>query len=134
MNDKERSTTNMFIGAYLCASSVVFLIGLAFLVFVNKNKGRYNPVGVFVKRYSLLTLLLIGVTLMIFTSLSASIGLIGFGEIQDWGYPRDYLAYGSEGWFLAFLPVFGVVSPILALLLILKLSSSRKQSMNGLNL
>jgi hypothetical protein len=134
MYGKERSTTDMFTGAYFCASSVVFLIGLAYLVFVNKNKGRYNPVGVFVKRYALLTILLIGVTLMIFTSLSASIGLMGFGEIQDWGYPRDYLAYGPEGWFLAFLPVFGVVSPLLALLLVLKVSSSRKKSMNGLNL
>lgn len=124
----------MFTGAYLCASSVVFLIGLAFLVFVNKNKGRFNPAGVFVKRYVLLTFLLTGVTLILFTSLSASIGLMGFGETQDWSYPRDYIAKGLQGLVLAFLPVFGVVSPLLALYLTMKLSSSSKQSMNGLNL
>jgi hypothetical protein len=134
ISDKERSTTNMFTGAYICASSVVFLLGLAFLVFITKNIQRGHHEGVFVKRYSLFSILLTGLTLMLFTGLSASMGLMGFSETQDWGYPGDYLAYGPAGWFLAFLPVFGVLSPLLALLIILIYSRSRKQSMNGFNL
>lgn len=99
----------MFFGAYLLATAILFLLGLYFLV------GKADTLGPLVRPYTLLTLAVIGVCLLIFVGLSAATGLMAFGQPTNWSYPQDYLAAGPVGWFLVFVSVVGVFGSLLAL-------------------
>jgi hypothetical protein len=122
----------MFIGAYICASGFVFLIGLAGLALSDGG----SSAGVLGKRwlsYVIFTLPLIGLILFVFMSLSISTGLMVFGGPQDWSYPRDYLAYGPAGWILMAIPIFGILSPFLVMIAMARRLNDKKEPTNGIN-
>jgi hypothetical protein len=100
----------MFIGAYTCASGIIFLVGLALLAYRNSPARNLRKQALY---YFSLSLPIVGILLLAFVALSIWYGLIGFGSVQDWSYPKDYLTYGLAGWTLMLLPILGILSPLL---------------------
>lgn len=93
----------MYIGVYLCASGVLFLLGPGWLL---RRGGRWPG-------YIALAGGLSAVALLAFEILSAAAGLTTIGRPGHFNYPGDYLASGPVGWGLMLLPPLGVVSPLL---------------------
>jgi hypothetical protein len=116
----------MFIGAYACAGGIIFLAGLVGLAFIGRTGSVARTRREQVFEYTLFSLPIMGFILLVFVSLSISTRLMSFGEVQDWSYPEDYLAFGPVGWLLMFLPVLGVLSPLLVTIFMVRRDFSKR--------
>ena len=106
----------MFFGAYLGATGLLFLIGLAVLVSVADGAATTAPTRRRIRAYAILTWAISFVCLLGFVGLSLAAGLMAFGATTHWSYPGDYLTAGPLGWVSVGLSLLGVTAPLWILL------------------
>lgn len=108
----------MLFGAYFCAGSFTFVLGLIVLATLFDGQATRVSFRGRVLRYVGLSVAISVLCLVAFVGLSYVTRLMRFGETTNWSYPGDYLASGPLGWVLMIIPLLGVVAPlVLALLL-----------------
>jgi hypothetical protein len=99
----------MAIGFYVFASGIIFLLSRALLV-----PSRFRSV------YSFLVLPLVGLGLLVYVTSSVLVGvrIYRFGQAATYSVPEDYLALGTAGWAVMIVAVLGILSPLLAAMLV----------------
>jgi formate-dependent nitrite reductase membrane component NrfD len=106
----------MFFGAYLGATGLLFLVGLAVLVATADGEATDAVTRRRWRAYVVLTWFISLGCLLVFVGLSAAAGLMTFGRATTWGYPGDYLTAGPLGWGLVGLSLAGIAAPVWAAL------------------
>lgn len=94
----------MFMLAYLVTTAIVWILILAISF----------PTRIRIGRFTIISLVFSLLTVFLFYLFSWMTGLVQFGVSQTWAYPQDYLEAGLTGALIMFLPVFGVLSPVIA--------------------
>ncbi len=112
----------MFFGAYFCAGSFAFVLGLIVLATLFDGQATMVSFRGRVLRYIGLSVAISVLCLVAFVGLSYATGLMRFGEAMHWSYPGDYLAGGPLGWILMIIPLLGIIAP-----LVLALSIKRQE-------
>lgn len=108
----------MFIGAYLCASALVFFLLLLTMVLRVDPEGKIKDFRRHVLRYTLLTGLLSALGLVVFIGLSVWSNILLIGQPQEFSLPQDYIEHGIAGWAILLVAILGLLSPIAAALLV----------------
>jgi len=117
----------MFFGAYFCAGSFTFVLGLVALATLFDGQATMVSFRGRALRYIGLSVAISVLCLVAFVGLSYMTGLMRFGKATHWSYPGDYLAGGPLGWVLMIIPLLGVVAP-----LVLALLSKRQEPATGM--
>jgi hypothetical protein len=102
----------MFIGAYLCVSIGVFLLGLLVLMALDDWSVTARSMGRRILSYTALSLSASLLGLMAFIVFSILAGLLPFRGAGSWSYPADYFSAGPIGWAIFILPLLGIFAPL----------------------
>ena len=94
----------MEIGAYLCFSGIVWILGLAFVTRARKRIGIY----------AVLSLLFALGALILFYVFSAWAGLVHTERLTSSNIPGDYVAQGAIGIVIMLVGIIGLFSPTIA--------------------
>ena len=98
----------MFIGTYLCATSLIFfLILVGLIIFVKPTMSQ-------IARYFGGTVFLSSLGLTLFIILSSWTGIFSFGVTSSYRIPQDYIGNGAVGWVILILGILGILSPALS--------------------
>lgn len=104
----------MIFTAYLCASTLVFLLVLVKMRFFSKTETQTLVTSHQLRLYAFKTVTLVLLGLVAFSFLSVWLGLLKFGAVADFNFPQDYIAAGLMGWLTLAVCLFGILSPIIA--------------------
>ncbi len=91
----------MFIGAYICLSGLVWLVGLLVCRPARRQCGRHSAVAIG----------LAATGLVLFILLSLWLGLVQFGTAYNLSIPEDYIGRGGWGIGTLVVGLAGVLSP-----------------------
>ena len=98
----------MEIGAYLCFSGIVWILGLAFVAQARKR----------IRVYTALSLFLTLSALILFYLFSTWTGLIRANVVTSLDIPRDYVARGAVGLTILLVAILGLFSPAIAVCIV----------------
>lgn len=108
----------MFIGAYLCASALVFFAVLLTIVLRADPESRIKYFRKYILHYSLLAVLLSSLGFVVFIGSSVWSNILLIGQPQEFSLPQDYIEHGIAGWAILLVAILGLLSPIAAALLV----------------